>query len=91
MFSTVAAFLVIFTGVMVFRVKTAVDFRDWDAVWLRSALTLPLAVASGMACWTLIHNPELAAYRQPNHMGAGWDCAYYGKGGAVCFKQQQSK
>ena len=80
------------TGVMVFRVKDAFDFRDWDALWFRIALALPLAAVTGMACWALIHNPKLAAYQPPNRMGNGWDCANYGKGSAdVCFKRQPAK
>ncbi len=90
MFTGLVMCLIIVTGVMVYRVKEAVDTNDRRAVYLRSVAMLPVAIIAGAACWAMLHYPTLASKRPPGLLGDGLDCANYGMGGAdVCFKERK--
>ncbi len=89
-FGMALVLLLVATGMAAFKTKQALEEGDRRAFFVQATLTLPLLAVTCLATWLFFSNDSLATRYLPasNLVGSNWDCAHYGKGAQVCFKQQ---
>jgi hypothetical protein len=77
------------TGAIAFQVREALELGNRRALWLRSAVGVPLVIVTCAALWLFIRDANVASHLPPSGFDPSWQCANYGRTNTdVCFKNK---